>query len=72
MPYYVYRIGSFGQLQKLEERASFKDASALAKAFRAAGDAMPQTRVKVIFAADELLAEGLLCEVREAPPAGDE
>ncbi len=72
MPYFVYRIGAFGQLQKLDERASFKDASALAKSLRAAADAPPQTRVKVIFAADEQLAEDLLCQVREAPPPGDE
>ncbi len=72
MPYYIYRVGPFGQLQKLEERESFKDASALAKALRATDDATPHARVKVIFAADEQLAEDLLCQVREAPPPGDE
>jgi hypothetical protein len=72
MPYYVYRIGPFGQLHKLDEFASFKAASALAKSLRAATDAPSQTRVKMIFAADEQLAEDLLCQVREVPPPGDE
>jgi hypothetical protein len=72
MPYYVYRIGAFGQLQKLDEFDAFKAASARAKALRAAADAPPQTRVKVMFAASERLAEELLCQVREAPPPGDE
>jgi hypothetical protein len=72
MPYYLYRIGPFGQLHKLDEFENFKSASARAKALRAAADAPRHSRIKVMFAANEALAEELLCQVREAPPPGDE
>ena len=72
MPYYLYRIGPFGQLHKLDEFESFKAASAQAKALRGAAEAPKHSRIKVMFAANEQLAEELLCQVREAPPPGDE
>jgi len=72
MPYYLYRIGPFGQLHKLDEFDSFKLASARAKAMRSAAEAPRHSRIKVMFAANEQLAEELLCQVREAPPPGDE
>jgi hypothetical protein len=72
MPYYLYRIGPFGQLHKLDEFENFKAASAQAKALRSAAEAPRHSRIKVMFAANEQLAEELLCQVREAPPAGDE
>ena len=72
MAYYLYRIGPFGQLQKLDEFDSFKLASARAKSLRSAAEAPKHSRIKVIFAANEPLAEELLCQAREAPPPGDE
>ena len=72
MPYYVYRVGPFAQLLKLAEFDAFKPASAHAKALRAAPDQPPQTRIKIMFAGCEALAEDLLCQVREAGPSGDE
>ena len=72
MPYYVYRVGPFAQLLKLAEFDAFKPASAHAKALRAAPGQPPQSKVKVMFAGSEQMAEELLCQVREAGPLGDE
>lgn len=69
MPYYVYRVGTLGVLTKLAEFASFRDASAHAKAVRAADAPGTAGRVKVMFADNELAAEDLLGQVREAPPS---
>lgn len=72
MPYYVYRVSPFGQLEKLAEFDAFKPASVHAKALRVAPGAAPQDKIKVMFAATEQAAEDLLCEVRVAGPLGDE
>lgn len=72
MPYFVFELRPFGQLRKVAEFVSFRDASAHAKALRAAPDLAPQAGIKVMFAADERTAEDLLCQVREAGPAGDD
>lgn len=71
MPYYIYRVKPFGQLEKLAEFPAFKDASARAKALRAAEPLAPG-RVKVMFADDERLAEDLLCQLRDPAPSGDD
>ena len=65
MPYYVFRVGALGVLTKLAEFTAFSEASAHAKALRAAGTS---GRVKVMFADNELAAQDLLREVREPPP----
>lgn len=72
MPYYIYRIKPFGQLDKLSEFETFNDASSQAKALRAtqAGDA--PGKIKVIFADTELQAQDLLCQVRTPQPSGDD
>ena len=72
MPYYIYRVKPFAQLEKLGAFDSFSEASAQAKTLRATQSAGIPGKVKVIFAEDELQAEDLLCQVREAPPRGDE
>jgi hypothetical protein len=72
MPYYVYRVGPFAQLLRLAQFDAFRPASAHAKALRAVPDQPAQTRIKIMFAASETLAEELLCQVREAGPSGDE
>lgn len=71
MPYYVYRIGALGVLTRLAAFDSFRDASAHAKAQRAAGatDTGGAARIKVMFADNELAAEDLLSQVREAGPS---
>jgi hypothetical protein len=70
MPYYVYRVLPFAQLRKLAEFDAYKAASAQAKTLRA--DATEPGTVKIIFADNELHAEDLLCQVRQAPPLGDD
>jgi hypothetical protein len=69
MPYFVYRVLPFAQLEQLGSHASFKEAAARAKACRAEGGA---GQVKVMFAEDALQAEDLLCQIRTPGPAGDE
>jgi len=72
MPYYLYRVGPFATLEKLAEFDAFKPASAHAKALRGAPGQPAQSRVKLMFADTEAIAEELLCQVREAGPAGDD
>jgi len=72
MPYYIYRVKPFAQLEKLAEFGAFPEASASAKTMRATQGAGTPGKIKVIFAENELQAEDLLCQVRDAPPRGDE
>jgi len=72
MPYYIYRIKPFTQLDQLEVHDTFKQASAQAKSLRAEIPAGSPNKIKVIFADDPLQAEDLLCEVRVAGPKGDD
>lgn len=73
MPYYIFRIKALGVLQKLEQHERFAEASARAKVLRAADIPGPAAgKVKVMFAENELQAEDLLGQVREAGPAGDD
>ena len=72
MPYFVYRVQPFAQLERLGEYATFPEASREAKALRAAAPAQGQRRVRVIFADNPLAAEDLLLQVREPPPGGDD
>jgi hypothetical protein len=71
MPYFVYRVMPFAQLQKLAEFAVFREASTHAKALRAAQGSAPG-KIKVMFAADERMAEDLLCQIREPGPTGED
>ncbi|GAB4213577.1 MAG: hypothetical protein Fur007_08040 [Rhodoferax sp.] len=72
MPYFVYHVKPFGQIKALGEHASFALASQQAKQLRAEMALPVGEKVKVIFAEDAWTAEDLLCQVREAPPAGDD
>jgi hypothetical protein len=76
MPYYLYRItqlGALKQLNKLDEFAVFKDASAAAKRLRQEGDLPANVMVKMVLADNELQAEDLLQQVREPEPnVGDD
>ena len=72
MPYYIYRVKPFAQLEKLATFDAFGEASARAKTLRATQSAEAPGKIKMIFADDELQAEDLLCQVRDAPPRGDE
>jgi hypothetical protein len=73
MPYYIYRIVErpIRMLEKLEEHAAYKEASARAKQLR--GEESGNGAIKVIFADNELHAEDLLNQVREPQPeVGDD
>jgi hypothetical protein len=76
VPYFVYRVFTFPirRLEQIDSKESFREASTLAKALRAAGDLPSGCAVRVIFADNELHAEDLLSQVREGAPGvvGDE
>ncbi|MDR3370520.1 hypothetical protein [Rhodoferax sp.] len=72
MPYYLYLIKPFMQLEKLSEFGSFSEASTAAKALRAQQPPGVTDKVKVMFADNERLAEDLLCQVRTPGPRGDD
>jgi hypothetical protein len=74
VPYFIYRVFPFRRLEKVDEAASFREASVRAKALRAGVDRPPDCAVKVIFAPNEIEAENLLSEVRARPagPGDDE
>lgn len=74
MPYFVYRIHRYGGLERVDEFASFRDASARAKALRASPDLPADCTVKVMFAATDFEAEELLTQERAPKPGleGDE
>ncbi|MBL8341300.1 MAG: hypothetical protein JNL30_07505 [Rubrivivax sp.] len=77
MPYYLYAVKPFGQLERLGEHAAFKDASAAAKRERAARTGRADAtglaeQVRVMFAPTAEQAEDLLLQRRDPPPPGDE
>lgn len=71
MPYFVFAIKPFGQLDKLGEHEVFKDASTQAKTLRAA-QPPDAPRIKVMFGETQLAAEDQLLQLREAGPSGDD
>ena len=72
MPYFVYAVKPFAQLQRLGEHGAFKEASAQAKALRAQQPAGDAAQIRVMFAETALAAEDLLLQIREPRPAGEE
>lgn len=72
MPYFLYRVKPFGQLEALAEYPSYAEASRQAKAVRAATPGEPGRRVRVIFADNALQAEDLLLQVRDPVPGGED
>ena len=74
MPYYIYRVASFPmrRLEKLEQHAAFRDASARAKALRAEPASADAGSIKMILADNELHAEDLLTQQRAPQPNPDD
>lgn len=72
MPYYIYQIKPFSQLDQLAEHPSFAAASQEAKTLRAALPSGSMDKVKVIFAENEGHAQYLLRQTREAGPTGED
>lgn len=72
MPYFIYAVRPFAQLEPLGECASFPEASRQARALRAAQPGGEPRRIRIMFADNALAAEDLLLQVRDAPPEGDD
>lgn len=72
MPYYIYRVKPFAQLEQLSVFETFPEASKQAKVLRLTPGSQPSEKIKVIFADDPFHAEDLLCQVRTAGPSGEE
>jgi hypothetical protein len=68
LPYFIYRVFPFRRLEKVEAMATFRDASARAKALRADAGLPADCAIKVVFAASEFEAEDLLSQVRAPKP----
>ena len=66
MPYYIYKVINFPirRVEKLEQHAAFRDASASAKALRATLASAGDGAIKLILADNELHAEDLLSQLR--------
>lgn len=71
MPYFIFRVKPFAQLEKLAEFNAFADASRHAKALRVAQPPR-DGQIKVMFAQEQIEAEDLLCQLRDARPDGDD
>lgn len=72
MPYFIYAVKPFAQLEPLGTYTSFPEASAAARQLRAQEPAQSRRRIRIMFAEDSTAAEDLLLQVRDAPPEGDE
>ncbi len=74
MPYYIYKVSSFPirRLEKLEQHAAFRDASARAKVLRSESVSAEASSIKVILADNELHAEDLLSQQRSPQPNPDD
>jgi hypothetical protein len=72
MPYYVFSVRPFAQYDKRAEFAAYREASARAKALRLELPAGTPERIQVMFAETEEQAVDLMCQPRDARPAGEE
>lgn len=70
MPYYIYKVyhDPMLRLAKIEQHDEFRAASARAKDLRRELTLTEHCAVKVVFAENELGAEDLLSQAREAQP----
>jgi hypothetical protein len=67
VPYYIYKIYEhpIRRLEKLEQHAAYRDASARAKQLRQESPVDAVYRIKMIFGETELHAEDALNQLRE-------
>ena len=72
MPYFIYAVKPFAQLEALGQFTTFPEASSAARRLRAQAPAEHRRRIRIMFADDATAAEDLLLQVRDAPPEGDE
>lgn len=72
MPYYVFSVRPFAQYEQRAACPAFREASALAKQLRLALPEGTPERIRVMFADTEEQAVDLMCQPRDAGPAGDD
>ena len=72
MPYFIYKIRPVKQLEKVSHFEKFREAKIEVKAMRKELDVADNYVLKIIFAKNEIEAELLLKETREARPLGDD
>lgn len=72
MPYFIYLVKPPAQLERLHAHETFLPASNQAKELRAALPPSSSDKIKLIHAENELQAEALLRQVRQAGPTGEE
>ena len=72
MPYYLYKVFPFHQLERVGAFEAFPEASARAKELRRDPGLPANCRVRVMFAEDELRAVELLTHVPEPRPRFDD
>jgi hypothetical protein len=72
MPYFIYAVRPFAQLEKLAEFEVYAEASVRAKSLRAQWGSEQGVRIRIMHAADALAAEDLLLQLRQPGPAEDE
>ena len=72
MPYFVFSVRPFAQIEKLAEFDAFKPASLHAKSLRTTRPAAGDARIKVMFADNPTQAEDQLCQIRDPAPSGDD
>ncbi|MBI5276723.1 MAG: hypothetical protein HY854_09710 [Burkholderiales bacterium] len=72
MPYFIYAVRPFAQLDQLAACATFPEASRQARALRSGLPPGEPRRIRIMFAETALEAEDLLLQVRDAPPEGDD
>jgi hypothetical protein len=72
MPYFIYAVRPFAQLEQLGVSPTFPEASRQARSLRASEPSGSGRRIRIMFAEDALAAEDLLLQVRDAPPDGDD
>jgi hypothetical protein len=72
MPYFIFAVRPFAQLEQLGQWPTYPDASREARVLRASEPPGSNRRIRVIFAENALAAEDLLLQVRDAPPDGDD
>lgn len=72
MPYFVFKVFPPKQLEYIEKYDGYREARGEVRTLREALGENPEHQIKMIFAKNQIEAEHLLKEEREAPPIGDD
>ncbi len=72
MPYFIYKVFPGKKLEQIAELEKFREAKQQARSLRESTPPTDAYSIKIIFAKNELEAQLLLKEAREARPVGDD